>query len=167
MSVRPDLTAELNEGETLLWKGHPMSGRPLPRRKQGMAALFFVAALLAIAVAGALASLEAPTPAQGLAVYALVGAAGFFTYAGLRASLLERRRAHARDRHTTYAITDRRALLRAGPFGGEVVLEPGVTARAEGDVLTISGTDAQLRFERIADAASVRDIIETRTGGAS
>ena len=46
-------------------------------------------------------------------------------------TLLDRRRARARDARTAYAITDRRVLALAGPYTAEVALGPGVSAEVK------------------------------------
>ena len=166
MSRRPDINAALAPGEALLWQGAPKPGRPTPARANLIAALLYA---LTIGLAGAAWYVEVfrlSGPGTHLAAYGLVGSAAFATYMGLRISVLDRRRARARDARTAHAITDRRALTLSGPYKAELVLGPGLRAELAGGTLTLTGPDGRLRFERLADADAARAILLNQIGEA-
>lgn len=165
MSARPDVAAVLEPGETILWQGQPEPGRRLPVRATAFAGLSFAATLFLLMFAWYLEIWWGHVPHWHLAVIGVIGTAAFFTFLALRISLLDRRRARARDAHTAYAITNRRALMLAGPYRDEVPLMPGVTVNRTGDSVTILGKQARLRFERLDDARAARDILCARIEG--
>lgn len=165
MSNRPDIPAALAPGETLRWQGFPQPGRRIPVRAAVFASIFFMATVLLLVFAWYLAIFKQTVPGIHLVVYGLIGSAAFLTYLGLRLSLLDRRRARARDARTAYGVTDRRALVRAGPYTAEVALTPGVVVRRSGDSLTIEGKTSAVRFERLNDAPAARDILIAQIEG--
>jgi len=165
MTARPDIAAQLAEGETLLWQGHPTPGRRVPLRASIAGIVFFAAAIGLVLLAGWVEIYHGHELAWRLAVYLMVTTAAFCTYLGLRLTVLDRRRARARDARTAYAITDRRALVLAGPYRADVALGPGVTVDHSGDTLVIGGSDSGVRFDRLDDAGAARDILMARTGG--
>ncbi|GGD37636.1 hypothetical protein [Sinisalibacter lacisalsi] len=165
MSGRPDPGAALEPGEALVWQGYPKPGRRAPARANLLGAALYVAALLLTVFAGWLEIYWGHVPQWRLVVYLLVSTAAFCTYLGLRFTLLDRRRARARDARTAYAITDRRALVLAGPYRAEVRLAPGVTVQTRGDTLLVEGPQARLAFERLDDAEMARDTLLARIEG--
>lgn len=165
MTTRPDIAAELEPGEKLLWQGHPEPGRRIPLRATITASAFFFVTVVLLVVAWYLAIRLGSTTQTRLIAYGLIGSAAFFTFLGLRVSLLDLRRARARDRRTTYAITDRRALLIAGPYNTEVRLVSGVAVKRFDDSVTVEGETARIRFERLDDAATARDILIAQIEG--
>lgn len=165
MTTRPDIAADLEPGEKLLWQGHPEPGRRIPLRATITAAVFFIVTVVLLAVAWYFAIRHGSSTQTRLVAYGLIGSAAFFTFLGLRVSLLDLRRARARDRRTAYAITDRRALLVAGPYNSEVRLIPGVAVKRFDDSVTIEGETARIRFERLDAAAAARDILIAQIEG--
>lgn len=165
MSARPDITSALAADETVLWQGHPRPGRPVSLRANLFGVLSYLATIALALFAWWLEIYWGHEAHWRLAVYFVVASSAFFFYLGLRVTLLDRRRLRARDARTRYAITDRRALVLAGPYTAEVDLAPVVTATVRGDTLIIEGADATLRFERLDEAAEARDILLARTGG--
>lgn len=164
MSGRPELTASLSEGETLLWQGHPRPGRQVSFRANLLGVMFYAATIALALFAWWLEIYWGHVPLWRLAVYFVVAVSAFSFYLGLRVTLLDRRRARARDARTAYAITDRRALVVAGPYKADIALDPGVSAEVRGDTLLIEGEAAKLRFERLDDAAKARDTLLARIG---
>jgi hypothetical protein len=165
VSPRPDIGAVLEPGEDLLWSGHPRPGRRVPRHALLRAFLMFAATPPLLLVAGYIAIYRGDLLIWNGAVLALVTLAALVTWLGLRITVLDRRRARARDRRTAYAITPRRVLAVTGPYMAEVPLGPGAVFAQVGDTITIaSGTDS-IRFERLADAAAVRSLLDARTEG--
>jgi len=164
MSPRPDITAALDAGETLLWQGAPRPGRPTPARRQAIAAGLYALSLALTAGAWYLAVFRLHSAEIQLLAYALVAAAAFATFAGLRVSALATRRARARDARTAYAITDRRALTLSGPYRAEVRLAPGLRIARDGQRLDITGDKGTLSFDRLADADAAHDILLARIG---
>lgn len=165
MSDRPEIAAALAPGETLLWQGFPQPGRRIPVRAAVFASIFFTATLLLLIFAWYLAIFKAAEPGIRLIVYGLIGTAAFLTYLGLRLSLLDRRRARARDARTAYGVTTHRALVLAGPYTAEVALTPGAVVRRSGDSVTIEGKTNAVRFERLDDAPAARDILIAQIEG--
>lgn len=165
MTDRPDIAAALDQGERLLWQGHPEPGRRVPVRATIYAILLSIAAFALLILSWYLALWHADAPQIRLLVFGLIGTAAFLTFLALRVTLLDRRRARARDRRTAYAITDRRALILAGPYRAEVPLGPGVRVRRFDDFVTVVGDDARLRFERLDDATAARDILVAQIEG--
>lgn len=165
MSLRPDISAALGPGETLLWQGAPKPGRPAPRRDSLIAALLYLAAAAVLVFAWYLEIFWGHVPALHLAVFGLIGTAAFFTWLGLRLTVLNSRRARARDARTAFGITDRRAIVLIGPHTAALDLGPGMTAEATGDTLTISGPEGRLRFERLDDAGAARDTLTRQIEG--
>jgi len=165
MSARPEVAAALGAGETLLWQGQPEPGRRLPVRATAFAGLCFAATLLLLVLAWYLEIWWGHVARWHLAVFGVIGTAAFFTFLALRISLLDRRRARARDAHTAYAITNRRALVLAGPYRAEVPLGPGVGVSQTGDSVTILGSGQKLRFERLDDARTAQGILITQIEG--
>lgn len=167
MSPRPDISSVLEPGEELLWTGHPLPGRRVPARAGILAALAFAATLLVVAAAWYLALFRGHIPAWNRAVFGLVTLAALLSYVGLRVTILDRRRARARDRRTAYAITSRRAVAVTGPYTAEVPLGPGARLSHADDTVTIASQTGSVRFERLDDAASARAILEARIEGTS
>jgi hypothetical protein len=165
MSERPDITAELAAGETLLWQGHPKPGRPISPRANIIGALLYAATAALMLFAWWLAIYWGHLPAVRLAVYGVIGTAAFSTFVGLRLTLLDRRRARARDRRTAYGITDRRVLVLAGPYRSEVALAPGVRAEVKAGGINIEAPETKLRLDRLSDAKAAREIIMGQIGG--
>jgi hypothetical protein len=159
---RPDVNAALEAGEALVWQGHPRPGRRVARRAKLLGAALYAATFLLVVFAGWLEIFWGHVPQWRLVVYLLLATAAFCTYLGLRLTLLDRRRARARDAATAYAITKRRALVLAGPYRAEVRLAPGVTVQTRGDTLLVEGPETRLAFERVDDAAKARDILLAR-----
>lgn len=167
MSARPDIDTLLQPGETLLWQGHPMRGRPTAGRANLLASLAYVLTFACGLTAWYFGIYRFYEPGTKLIVYALIATAAFATYWGLRITWLATRRARARDARTAYAITDRRALTLAGPYDAEVALGPTVTVtlreipRSRGKLsqLVITGDKGALTFDRLADAAAARDTL--------
>jgi hypothetical protein len=165
MSDRPDIAAALEPGETLLWRGFPQPGRRIPVRATVFAAIYAAATLILLLFAWYLEVWWGHVPQWHLMVFGLIGTAAFFAFLALRVSLLDRRRARARDRRTAYGITDRRALALAGPYRSEVRLVPGVTVKRFADSVTVEGETARLRFERLDDAGAARNILASQIEG--
>lgn len=162
MSTRPVVSAALEAGEVLLWEGHPRPGRPASFRANVFGAALYACAFLLVLGAWWLEIFQGHMPQWRLVVYLLVSTAAFCTYLGLRLTLLNRRRARARDAATAYAITDRRALALAGPYHAEVGLGPEVSVRARGTTLVVEGPEARVAFERLDGAEQARDILLAR-----
>ncbi|SMH48142.1 hypothetical protein SAMN05661107_1964 [Maritimibacter sp. HL-12] len=162
MTGHPDVSAVLDPGETLLWQGRPRPGRPISLRSKRLGAALFLGSLLLLFLALWLEIFLGHTPQWRLVVYLLVSTAAFCTYLGLRLTLLDRRRARARDAATVYAITDRRALVLAGPYRAEVGLGPEVSVQGQGATLFVEGPEARLAFERLDAAEQARDILLAR-----
>ena len=165
MTVRPDITTELAEGEDLLWQGHPKPGRPISRRATFAGVLLYTATILLLLFAWWLEIYKGHLPGVRLAVYGVIGTAAFLTFVGLRVTLLDRRRARARDARTAYAITDRRVLALAGPYRAEVALGAGLRAEVKAGGLTVDGPQTRLRLDRLRDAKAARDILLAQIGG--
>lgn len=165
MNPRPDIAALLEPGEELLWTGHPSPGRPVPRHARRRAVLMFAATPALLLVAGYLAIYRGHLPGWNAAVLGLVTLAALLTWLGLRITVLDRRRARARDRHTAYAITTRRALAVTGPYAAEVPLAPGASVAQASAALEIKSANGRVQFERLDDAAAVRTILDARTEG--
>lgn len=165
MTDCPEIARALEPGEKLLWQGHPEPGRRVPLRATLIAALLFFLTLVLLAFAWYLAIWHNDRQQIRLIAYGLIGSGAFFTYLGLRFTVLDRRRARARDKRTAYAITDRRALLVAGPYNAEVRLTPGVAVKRFGESVAIEGENARIRFERLDDATSARDILIAQIEG--
>jgi len=162
MSGRPDVNAALEAGEVLLWQGHPKPGRPVSFRANLLGAVLYLSAILLVLFAGWLEIYWGHMTQWRLMVYLLVSTAALTTYLGLRLTLLDRRRARARDAATAYAITDRRAFARAGPYHSEVGLGPQVSVQARGTTLIVEGPEARIAFERLDGAEQARDILLAR-----
>ncbi len=169
MSTRPDpatlLDEGLDEGETLLWQGQPKPGRPVPRRAALIAVLLYLATFALFGFAWWLALIKGNLPGVKLAVYGMIGTAAFCTFVGLRLTLLNRRRARARDAATRYAITDRRVLAMAGPYRTEVALDDAVDVRKSGNAVIVTTPGTRLHLDRLDDAAAAYDILQARIGG--
>ncbi len=167
MTERPDIQADLAEGETLLWQGHPKPGRPVSRRANLTAVLLYSATIAFLLFSWWLEIYKGHLPGVRLVIYGLIGTAAFTTFIGLRVTLLDRRRARARDARTAYAITDRRVLARAGPYMAEVGLGPGVRAEIRMGGVNVVGPEARLRLDRIADPKTAHDILVAEIEGTS
>lgn len=167
MSKRPDISEALEADETLLWSGYPKPGRPVSGRALLLSMIFSATTIVLLAFGWWLEIFWGHVPVWRITVYFVIATAAFSTYLALRVTLLDRRRARSRDACTAYAITDRRVLMRAGPYTSELKLGPAITARASGSTLVIEGPEARLQFERLDDAAEARDIVQARIGGAA
>ncbi|GKY86300.1 hypothetical protein [Sinisalibacter aestuarii] len=159
MSARPDIAAQLAPGEALLWSGHPRPGRRVPLKATAFAAALFTATLLLAVLSWYVAIFRGHLPGSRPLVLGILTLAALFTYAGLRLTVLDRRRARARDGRTAYGITPRRALALTGPYLTELALRPGVAVSLRGGTVIVSDEDATLRFERLDDGAAARDIL--------
>lgn len=165
MSNRPDIATRLVEEEDLLWQGHPTPGRKTSRQALTRALLLGLLSLVLFLAAMALALFKGNLQVWLLTSYGLIATAAFLTYLALRMTLLDTRRARARDARTSYGITTSRALTLSGPYAAELALEPAMRTEIEGDRLTIfSGADS-LRFDRLDDAPTARDILLRQIGG--
>lgn len=164
MTQRPDIAAALTEGEQLLWQGHPKPGRPISRRANLIGTLLYAVSMALLLFAWWLAIYWGHVPAFRLSVYGVIGTAAFLTFVGLRVTVLDRRRARARDARTAYAITNRRALALTGPYTAEVALGPGVKAVVKAGGLNVEAPGAGLRFDRLRDAKAARDILVAAIG---
>lgn len=167
MSTRPDITAVLDDGERLLWQGHPRPGRPISRRAGLIGVLLYAATIALLVFAWYLGIYWDHVAGARLAIYGVIGTAAFLTFLGLRVTLLDRRRARARDARTAYGITDRRVIALAGPYKAEVPRGPGLRADLKAGGLDIEGVGARLRFDRLADPKAARDILVAGTGAAT
>jgi len=165
MTERPDITKALAEGERLLWQGHPKPRRPISRRANLIGTLLYAGTIALLVFAWWLEIYWGHVPAFRLSVYGVIGTAAFLTFMGLRVTLLDRRRARARDARTAYAISDRRVLALAGPYTTEVKLGPGVKAVVKSGGLNVEGPEAKLRLDRLQDAKAARDILLAEIGG--
>lgn len=165
MTARPDITAALEAGETVLWRSYPRPGRAAAPGAAKLGILLFLATPGLLFLAGWIAIYYAQSLPPRLLVYLLITAAALCTYFALRVTLLDRRRARAHDARSIYAITDRRALVLAGPYRAEVQHAAAVEVRVSGDTVEISGPEGRLQFERLDDAAEARDILMARIGG--
>ena len=164
MSDRPDIAAALGPGEQLLWQGQPQPGRRVPVRATIYATLFGLLTAVLLLVSWFLAVWHSDMPNVRAIVFGLIAVAALFTFFALRITLLDQRRARARDRQSAYAITDARALAIAGPYRAEVVLGPGVSVKRAGDTLSIAGNTDSLHFERLDDAREAQNILATLIG---
>ncbi len=164
MTKRPDIAAALDEGEQLLWQGHPKPGRPISHRANLIAVLFYTGTIALLLFAWWLEIYWGHIPAFRLSVYGVIGTAAFFTFVGLRVTVLDRRRARARDARTAYAITDRRVLALAGPYTAEVRLGPEVRAEVKAGGVNVDGGDTKLRLDRLQDAKAAHDILVAEIG---
>ncbi|PIE08189.1 MAG: hypothetical protein CSA74_03130 [Rhodobacterales bacterium] len=160
----PDLAAILAEGERILWQGQPKPGRPISPRATLTSVLLYLAAFVLFAFAWWLELFKGHLPGVRLAIYGIIGSAAFCTYMGLRLTLLDRRRARARDAATRYAITDRRVLVLAGPYRAEVPLTDDVQTEQDGDTVTVSAPGTRIRLERLDDAKAAHGILLSRIG---
>lgn len=156
---RPVIAEALEEGETLLWQGHPKPRRPISARANLIGTLFYSASALVLLTAYFVGLYFGHIQVYRLAIYLLIGTAAFLTYLGLKVTLLDRRRARARDKRTAYGITDRRVLALAGPYRAEVALGPELTAEVKRGGLDVAGPDAKLRLDRLADAKAAHEIL--------
>jgi len=165
MSPRPDIATALDPGETLLWQGHPKKGRPMTSRAGTTGALLFLGAVVLLLLAGFLEIRFGYQPAVHLSIYGIIGTAAFLTYLGLHVTLLRRRRARARDARTAYGITNRRIVVRAGPYTADLPLGPEVRAEVAGGGLDITAPGTTLRLDRLDDADAAREILMAQIGG--
>lgn len=165
MRGRPDIAAALGPGETLLWQGAPKPGRPAPIRARTVAALLYAGTTALAAFAWYLEIFWGHVPAFHLAVFGVIGAAAFLTWLGLRLTVLNSRRARARDARTAYGISDRRALTLAGPYTAALPIGPDLGVEAQGGTLILTGPEGRLCFERLDDAAAARDILMRQIEG--
>lgn len=164
MSERPDIAATLAEGERLLWQGHPKPGRPTSARSALLGILFYSATTALMLFAWWLEIYKGHLPGVRLAIYGVIGTAAFFTFIGLRVTLLDRRRARARDARTSYAITDRRVLALAGPYTAEIDLGPDVRAEVKAGGVNVEAPEAKIRLDRLADPKAAHDILVAEIG---
>ena len=164
MTERPDIAAALAEGEELLWQGHPKPGRPVSSRANLIGVVLYSGTIVLLLFAWWLEIYWGYVPAFRLAVYGVIGTAAFLTFIGLRVTLLDRRRARARDKRTAYAITDRRVLALAGPYTAEVALGPEVRVDLKAGGVNVEGPDAKVRLDRLADAKAAQDILLAQIG---
>lgn len=174
MSARPEISTALNEGETLLWQGHPKPGRQTPFRASLFANLLYGVTMILGLIAWYLGVYQMHSPATKLIIYGLIATGTFATYWALKITWLNRRRARSRDARTAYAITDQRALTLAGPYAAEVPLAAGAGAeivkigkRGTLAQLVITGEKGTLTFDRLDDAGAARDILMAQTGSAT
>ncbi len=165
MSGRPDISTALEEGEVLLWQGHPKRGRPISRRASLIGVLFYTGTIALLLFAWWLEIYKGHLPGVRLFLYGVIGTAAFFTFVGLRITLLDRRRARARDARTVYGITNRRVLALAGPYAAEVPLRPGVRAEIKAGGVNVEGSGAKIRLDRLKDAKAAHDILVAEIGG--
>lgn len=159
MSPRPDIATALDREEHLLWQGHPKPGRPISARANLMGLLFYLATVALLLSAWWLEIYKGHLPGVRLAIYGLIGTAAFFTFVGLRVTLLDRRRARARDARTAYGITERRVIVLAGPYRTEIARTPEMTTSLRGNGIDIAGPDGKIRLDRLADAKSALAIL--------
>lgn len=157
--TRPNIIEALDDGETLIWQGHPKPGRPIPARANLIAILLYSGTIILLLTAYFLGLYKGHVQVFRLAIYGLIGAAAFLTYMGLKVTLFDRRRARSRDKRTAYAITDRRVVALAGPYRSEIKLSPGVRANVKAGGLDIAGPNAELRLDRLDDPSAVREIL--------
>ncbi|HCQ64893.1 MAG TPA: hypothetical protein DIU07_06875 [Rhodobacteraceae bacterium] len=165
MSERPDITAALAEGEQLRWQGHPKPGRPVSHRASLIGVLFYSGTIALLLFAWWLEIYKGHLPGVRLSIYGVIGTAAFLAFVGLRVTLLDRRRARARDARTAYAITDRRVLALAGPYTAEVSLGPGVRAELKAGGVNVEGPGAKIRLDRLKDAKAAQGILLAEIGG--
>lgn len=165
MSERPDIAAKLAPGEALLWQGQPEPGRRVPLRATVYASVLGGLTAVLLLASWFVAVWHATMPNARIIVLGLIVAAALATFFALRLTLLDRRRARARDKRTAYAITDRRALVLAGPYLTEVALGPETEVKRLGDTLRISRGETSLRFERLSDARAAQSLLTARLEG--
>lgn len=165
MSDRPDIAARLAPGERLLWQGQPQPGRRVPVRATIFATLYGLAAATLLLASWFLAIWHNDMPNVRLIVFALIAVAALLTFFALRLTLLDQRRARARDRRTAYAITSNRVLAVSGPYSSELTLGSQINVKRTGDTLTVSGPTETIRFERLDDARNAQDILAAQIGG--
>lgn len=159
MTDRPDIAVHLHDGERLLWQGHPSAGRRLSARANTLGAIFYAATAVLLLFAWWLEIYWGHVPAYRLAVYGVIGTAAFATFLGLRVTLLDRRRARARDGRTAYAITDRRVLALFGPYTSEIPLGPEVHVERAGGGINVETPGEFIRLERLGDAKAAHRIL--------
>lgn len=165
MNTRPDIAARLAPEEVLLWQGQPEPGRRVPLRATIIAAVFGTITAVLLLMSWFLAIWHSDMPNVRAIVFALIAAAALLSFFTLRLTLLDRRRARARDKRTAYAITDRRALVLAGPYLTEVALGPETEIKRLGDTLRISQGETSLHFERLSDARAAQRLLAARLEG--
>ncbi len=165
MSERPDITAALDTDETLLWQGHPKPRRPVSRRANIVATLLYLVTIALLLFCWWLEIYWGHVTGTRLAIYGLIGAAAFATYVGLRITLLDRRRARARDARTAYAITDRRVLALAGPYRAELALGPDLRARIRAGGINVDGPEGHIRLDRLSDPKAAHQILQRAIEG--
>lgn len=156
------LTDELEPGETLLWQGQPLPGRGVARNGWRWFWLMVLAALTLFLMAiGLMIFLPLQSP-LALLPMPLVGLSSFATFLALKVSVLDRRRARARDRVTRFGLTERRALARVGPYRFEIPLSSGteITYREDelGALIFAAEGHDPLSFDRLMDARAAKDI---------
>lgn len=152
-----EIVAMLEPGEKILWQGQPATGQG---RRRAWAALGWFAASLALMVLALAAALYAGRGAGwNLVVLGLVTAAALVFTVGLRRTVLEPWRRRNRDRNTRYAVTDRRAIARTGPYKTAVGLTPDKTVLQEAGTIIVEGEGARVCFERLADAGLVHRLL--------
>lgn len=158
--ARKTINDLLETGETLLWEAAPAPGRPVNRNGWRWLAVMLVTALTCFLAA--LAMMVVIPVGSVLAYFpmALVVAAAFATLMGLNATILERRRARARDRATRFAVTNLRALSLIGPYDFTLPLSRGTKIEyREGELgaIIMTNDDGQtLSFDRLIDAEAAQ-----------
>lgn len=164
MTTRPDITLSLAEGEQLLWQGHPKPGRPISARANLIGALLYALAIGLLLFAWWLEIYKGHLQGVRLSIYGIIGTAAFLTFVGLRVTVLDRRRARARDARTAYGITNRRVLVLAGPYTAEVSLGPEVRAKVKAGGVNVEGPEARIRLDRLSDAKAAHEILMAEIG---
>ncbi|MEJ2036108.1 MAG: hypothetical protein P8X69_08635 [Maritimibacter sp.] len=167
MSHRPDIAAQLAEGEELVWQGHPKPGRKSSGQAKITGAVLSLASLVLFAGAVALALFKGHLPVWTLTAYLIVATAAFLAFVALRVTVLATRQARARDARTSYGITDRRALTLSGRYAAELPLAAEMGAEIIGDRLIITSGADSLRFDRLDDAPAARDMLMRQIEGGS
>lgn len=156
------LTNELEPGETLLWQGQPAAGRGVSSNGWRWFWLMVLAAVTLFLMAiGLMIWLPLESSLAALPM-PLVALSAFATFLALKVSVLDRRRARARDRVTRFGLTERRALARIGPYRFEIPLSPATKITYREDelgalIFQAEGCDP-LSFDRLEDARAAKDI---------
>ena|GEM_PF-2068221 len=161
--------------ERLLWPGVPTEKRPMPRNAVQMVTTGLVVAVALWGIAWYVASFKTYVTGYWVAVWLVRAMSVGVVLLAINASWGDLWRARARDRRTTYGVTDKRAIVATPRRQFDMPLALDVEVHLSGNTIPLWRDTprcppppvAPRRFERLTDAVHVLHLIRTQQEGGS